>query len=453
MNISASANSGRKKISIYGAMSIIFVLTVSIRLYYLTTLREIIIFPDSIEYLKAADKLSMLRIDASRVPVYPFFILLAHKLFTWLTREQAVILMQIMLSGISMSLIFYQSCILFKSSIKAFIASLFIMSTLWIVSWDMLILTENLTVFMVSALFLFLAFYLKTRKMRFMLLAYTICGALIFLKPFYLLFPIIIFVVFLMHGIVEGNRKQVLNAGAISIAVIYLAVAAYSMLNYMQNNYFGISDVSAVNKLGKVLQYRMYELGDNEKIKGVIRVESELQQGETIDPAELINKYGLGKNGLSEVNEFAGSIIKKHPVMFADNTLKLMFAGNKLFMENAFSDYNKNNYRNNRPEGFFQYIQRLPFKFTFGLIYYLILVDLIFFVLLIFLRKKFEWYWIFTSVFIIYQVIFSAAGAHAEYQRLIVPIYVLLFLTVFKYIYLLFDFIKECSDKAIRYSK
>jgi putative flippase GtrA len=50
-------------------------------------------------------------------------------------------------------------------------------------------------------------------------------------------------------------------------------------------------------------------------------------------------------------------------------------------------------------------------------------------------NRKIDWVWTFILSLLLYQFILSAAGAHAEYHRLMAPVYPLVFVLIFKYLY------------------
>lgn len=436
------------KIIIMGLMLLVFTAAMFTKLYYFSSIKEIVLFPDSFEYLDTSEKIAMLKMDSSRVPVYPLFIQLAKHILPWYEREMSVVYLQILISSIGIAVLFYISFSLFNRNLKAIIISLFTVGNIWLLNWDTLVLTESFTIFMVLIFLLLFVLYIRTKLSVFLILIYVMNGLLIFLKPFYLFLPVVVFATLVLQNLIDGYIRKRIIIGFVSIITIYLCVFSYSWLNFMHNGYFGISNVGAINTMGKILQYRMYELSDNERIKEYVKMETELKGGEILEPVAFIYKYGLEKNNYEEVSEFCGKIIKQNPHIFLKGTLDLVFQ-KKLYQWQAFCDYNVGNYIQVEPPGIFNYINKVPFINTFGFIFLIIMVDLMYIVYAFIKKHQYKWVWALISLLVIYQVVMSIVGAHGEYNRLIVPIYVLMYLIIFKYLFMIFDVVGLKMKKLI----
>jgi len=402
-------------------------------------MKEIPIFPDTYEYIDAAGTIGRLKIHVSRVPVYPAFIKIAHKLMPWLQAEEAAVALQIFLSSLALVLLFFICKEVFSSSIKALIVVIFCNISISLINWDTYVLTESISKIIIICMLGCAIAYFGKKQIRYIFILFILCLLLIYTKPFYLFFPAVLSVLLFAFNFICNREKRAFLAVLCSLAFIYVSVFGYCLINKSQNGYFGISNVSVINRLGKVFQYDMYNLSSNEKIKGYIEQEYEELGGEDPIPVVFIFKYDLYKNNYKEINDFVDEIIKGHPFIFAYKTWK--FVSEELYSEPFMADYNLSwdNYKNTWPKDWFFTFNDIENINTFALVFIIIAVETAIIIAKICRRRKFDWVWIFCILTIIYQLGMSILGSHGEYARLMVPVYILIFIVFFK---LVFNFIQ-----------
>ena len=422
-------------------VAIIIVVAFTARYFYLISLNEVGMFPDTYEYNAAAESILNFKLDVSRVPIYPLFIRIAWSIFFVLQGDFAVILLQTILSSVVAIFMFYVAGKLFESKKKGLLFTLFYIINVFILGWDSLILTESVTINCVILLTGFFILYIKMKKERYIILTFLMSLVLIFIKPFYLFLPILIFLILIFYSFGLKKLKRNIILCIISLTVIYGAIYGYSYLNLAQNGYFGLTDVSAINKLGKLMQYDMYELSSDESIKKMIRDEISANGNLLPPPKAIIMKYNLNNDNYSKINKFTDDVISQNAYTYAINTIHLII---KLPKYEFFVDYNY--FIANIKAGLLLKAYNTLFNLKYINIFLMFMI-LCFFELIMLSfkalkRKVIDWEWIFILLLICYQFIMAIAGAHGEYHRLMVPVYVLVFLIIFKYIFLSVKYIE-----------
>lgn len=438
IRITGFNNEKGKDVQFFFCCFFIFTLSLTIRVFYFMSLQEIRLYPDSKEYLEAAYKLSYLTVDAARVPLYPVFIQVARHLLFWLPQELAVCMAQMILSSAGMILLLYLSRMLFQSYIKAFLVTIFSALNIFVMNWDFLILTESLTIFLIILLVLLWAQFIEKPILKYSIGIYFVCLALLFTKPFYIVLPAALFTGLLFFQRQSRQSKRDLVVQAAAVGTIFLLVLFYSLANYSQNGYGGISSVGSVNKMGKILQYNLQELSSDEEIKALIREEKEKKGTDEIEPVAFMREHGLDKEYYKAAAEFSSEIIKRHPILYVRKTFEFM--GSEKFLRSAiFADYNYSNYGVSWPENLKGFLNKGPGINSFKFLLILLLIECLHTLFCMMKRKKDGWKWAGIDVLILYQVFMSIGGSHGEYHRLIAPVYILIFLIMFRTVFTVLD--------------
>lgn len=432
-----------EKFSFFLPASAIFIISLLIRTFYFITLKEFRVYPDSEEYLRAAYKLSSLMMDTARVPLYPAFIQLSRLVLPWTSATEAVYIFQMIVSSLGMVILFILCSMLFHSGIKAFFITVFCATNTAIINWDFLLLSESLSMVLLLFLVFILLLLLQKPVLSRIVLSFVLCGCLLFIRPFYALFPALLMIGFLfLFRLLYKQERRFIWASLAGAAVVYLAVLLYSNVNYHQNGYLGISPVSTINKMGKVLQYDMQDLSSNEKIKEWVRQEKTAARDEAVDPVVFMRKYGLEENFYQEAAEFTGEIIKNHPLIYIRETLGFI-AGEEFLNSPVFTDYNQNNYNRLWPSELFYALNGFAQFNKFKFFLFLLFLECIHTVAALAAGKKDGWMWLVIDSILLYQLFMSVIGAHGEYQRLMAPAYPFIFIIFYRNIFVLFDGFKN----------
>ncbi len=438
VRITGFDNEKRNRVQFFFCCFFIFALSLTIRAFYFMGLKEIRLYPDSKEYVEAAYKLSYLAIDAARVPVYPGFIQVARHLLFWLPQELAVCIAQMTLSSVGMILLLYLSRMLFQSYIKALLVTIFSALSIFVMNWDFLILTESLTIFLIILLVLLWVQFIEKPIRKYSIGIYFVCLALLFTKPFYIVLPVALFTGLLFFQRHSGQAKRDLVVHAVAIGAIFLLVLSHSLANYSQNGYGGISSVGGVNKMGKILQYNLQELSSDEKIKALVREEKGKKGTGEIEPVAFMQEHGLDKEYYKAAAEFSSEIIQRHPILYVRKTFEFM--GSEKFLRSAiFADYNYNNYEVSWPENLKNFLNNRLRINSFKFLFILLFIECLHTLFCMMKRKKDGWNWAGIDVLILYQVFMSIGGSHGEYHRLIAPVYIFIFLIMFRTVFTVLD--------------
>lgn len=431
-------NEKRNRVQFFFCCFFIFALSLAIRVFYFMSLKEIRLYPDSKEYVEAAYKLSYLAVDAARVPVYPGFIQVAKHLLFWLPQELAVCIAQMTLSSVGMILLLYLSQMLYQSYIKALLVTIFSTLSISVMNWDFLILTESLTIFLVVVLVLLWVRFLQKPISKYITGIYFVCLALLFTKPFYIVLPVVLFTGLLAFQLHNRQSKGYLVLHIAAVGAIFLLVLFYSLANYSQNGYKGISSVGTVNKMGKILQYNLQEVSSDEKIKALIREEKEKKGTDEIEPVAFMREHGLDKEYYKAAAEFSSEIMQKHPFLYIRKTFEFMRS--ERFLQFAiFADYNYNNYEVSWPEDLKDFLSNDLRINSFKFLFILLFIECLHTLFCMMKRNKDGWKWAGIDVLILYQVFMSIGGSHGEYHRLIAPVYILIFLIMFRTVFTVLD--------------
>lgn len=429
-----------KKSQILLTLIIILGLVIQL-LYYISIHQKVIMLSDSWTYLNGAKMLQRgFYIDVYRPPVYLLLISLSGTLLTWQNYYIGVILIQVILLILDTIIIYKISNIITNKRYIGLITALIINLSMSVYGWNFMIMTESLSIFLVTLIsFLAIKYFKNPKKVYFLSLISSLIAA-IFLKPFFLFFPLLfafIFLIkyFLLHDLKYKNQYKNLVLG---LLVIYSLVLIYSYLNFVHNGYFGLTSVSNVNCFGKVLQYRFENKGNNIKLindikKAYASTSSEnLVNNYYLEPWNFIGKYGWRKNNYKEIGKFSSDIIKK---TFLDYTLESLRLTLKLIIfYDPFKDFNAIKQLNN--SAFSSKIVKSVYNFSskVGVLHYVLLLIPLIFIPYIFslkidlIRKYFD---ILIIVLIVgYHYLVSAFFSYGDYCRLLAPCYVLIYFLI-----------------------
>lgn len=445
---------------------ILFILSLLIRTIYEKTLMNYLLYPDSQEYLDAALSFAKGRIDMLRMPVYPAFLHIVSLISGYTVGTDsfviAVTYTQRFLSSIGVVFLYHalvafwcpsRSCYNVEESsgrravkagyiLSAILAAFYAVSPA-VINWDFLILTESLTMFFVSILLWSYFSFLRNRRLRYLIMSFVLSGLLMFIKPFYLFFPVIMLVFSVIScGTAARERKRNIIAGIFSVAVIFSLLGWYVLLNGRQNGYYGVTGVGGINSFGKVLQYKMYDLGPEGILKDRIN-KAVNETGHEPDPLIFGLEYGYDKANFTELSDYAKNIIVHHPIKYLTRTL--IYAIKEIGHEEVLTDYCDRVYYKDIdkgkgmgmgmgiekgdiwPQTLFKLMGGLPILNSFYTLYLMILLKLV--VALLFWKPRVSKARLFIFGIILYQLAMSLVGSHGEYGRLMAPAYILIFIT------------------------
>lgn len=208
----------------------IVILGIFIRLLVAFLYQHITLYPDTADYLYLAERLSNLDLngyEGQRSPGYPLLLCLAGLSYLITTITQCVV-------GIFTMVLFYKTMLL--TGIDKNISLLVTLITtcyLPIVFFEYAILTESLTLFLITAIFY--VFFDEKEKNKIVWLA--ILGIyLILVKPFYIFLPILLFGALLLK---DDSITATFRRYAISLFILPLMIFfGWSYINKINTGYF-----------------------------------------------------------------------------------------------------------------------------------------------------------------------------------------------------------------------
>ena len=136
---------------------------------------------------------------------------------------------------------------------KALLCSLFLSGNIMIFSWEKILLTESLTIFLLILIFYISVNLLTYKTFPYKLLLILCSALLILLKPIYLGLPFLILLIYCLHKYQRAKIRF-----AIIFLIIYLVLPlAYVRYNFVQRKYLGINHITDINLLGKIMQFNL----------------------------------------------------------------------------------------------------------------------------------------------------------------------------------------------------
>lgn len=220
--------------SINNPIKIIVGFGIILRLIIAVLYQHISIYPDSSGYIYLAERILNLNLsgyEGQRTPGYPLLIALSGNGLPIVILLQAII-------GVATSVFVYKSLLLINFGKRyALLFSLGVAAYLPIIFFELCILSETLTLFFITLIFYFLfgiIYFKRTGTINFIVLS-LLCSYLVFIKPFYIFLPFIIFFVLILQ---RRKTRHVIYRYAIIIILPSLTLIGWCQINYQNTGYF-----------------------------------------------------------------------------------------------------------------------------------------------------------------------------------------------------------------------
>lgn len=419
---------------------------------------------DSPTYIDGAFSLYYhLWLNEYRPPVYPLGLMAVGILFYWDNMDKGIVILQVFLSLTTILFLYKLLIEAFNSKAIAYVSSFLTAVSFRVFSWDFVVLSENFAIFIVTLVSYYTVRYMKYEKQRdFKRLAALLITA-IFTKPFFLLLPLAIFLLLLLRRLFirDFNFRSFIQKVSLGLSIIYFSVFAYSLVNYAQNVYFGITTVGNVNYLGKVLQYNMEGYGDNEALKEDIKYAFKTEKpefkvnGKYLEPWHFVGTYGWASGHYMEVGKFAKEIIMRHPVKYIIESTKLTYQ--LLVLNSPFKDYIAEGALEKAGHTNPVFNSLRSVTENVNLLYILLAVCLL---EIIFLPVRFKqgafsernFFTFFLMAIVMYHYVISAFFSYGDYCRLLAPCYPVIYSIIGIYLCRFFSFIR-INAKALSKAK
>lgn len=219
---------------------------------------------DSVTYYLTGKSMRATRVfaDQWRTPVYPMIIALPYILegkampeeFPYLSYEFIAIRVAQSVAGIiALIILFYLLMALGVRETGAGWYCLFMACNRTLMVFEHQLLTESFSLFCLLCIVFWLVKLMKTFSWRVFFMTSILSIFVVFLRPSYIALPLVV------SGLVGWRywrRQIVIAVGAVSVVYASLLIA-YMQTNATYYKYQGISRISDVNLLGKILTYKL----------------------------------------------------------------------------------------------------------------------------------------------------------------------------------------------------
>lgn len=372
---------------------------------------------DSQGYIDSYDKGSFLHgyINDSRPPVYTYFIKIIKKIGGEENFEYNVVLIQKILFIASVILFYYILKLLIKNKIITFCLTLIFGISPSIFVWNTFIITEAVVgVEMVFLVFISVKYLKKPSKITAGLMGFVILimiltkPALIYLLPIYILFIILRFILKK-----EERKKLYFAIGSMSICCLFLIIYCLQMKNLY--GVFGITTVSYKNSAISAISSGAYVDSENKQIS------EEIKQliGDNPTSAKVYEVFDVivSKHTDNEIKEFADSALWNSSRYKAFLLNRVINIGT----ENIGTSYANGEKSDKEYIYNYAYLGDLILPITFGMIYVIILLSIIYLIWYLIKYKKINWLCAFFTSTIFANIFTLIVGAPFEEQRLFFP--------------------------------
>ena len=236
-----------------------------VRFFYWQYAPYVIVSEDTFSYYEVGQ--TMLKefffVNNSRTPVYSLLLTVVVNglglpntpVLSWLFFEKVLYMIPFqMIMGLLGLLILYHTLRLLKlNPILSLMFILFIGTNIIIFSWERLLLTESLATFsLILLVYISVKIFYKPGFIFFFIFLFLSIFS-VMLRPFNIGLPVIpLIITILIH------RKIKVAVYIIIILLLYSGfIHIYSVKNQQRLGFYGISQVSDINLLGKILEYRL----------------------------------------------------------------------------------------------------------------------------------------------------------------------------------------------------
>lgn len=393
---------------------LIFCIFIQIQIY--NTIPDYIITDDSSTYVQ--DYQGSIRsgqVDSKRTPVYPYIVKIIKKIGGDENLYNNIVIFQKILFIISLILFYYTLQLVTKNKIVSTIISIIFGICPYIIFWNIMILTEAVSLFEIILLSFITVKYLKkpnnilAGSMGLLVLVMIMTRPqYIYLLPIYLLFWILKFF------IDRKEEKKQIIIGIISCLICGIVLLIYCGMMKHQHGEFSITAVSYINNTVTAIDSDLYKRAENQEM---VKIVDETVEGKNRGSAswEALNILSE-KYTVDEIKEFANQSLKKDAKYFEymlnkTANLESSSIGTTTYVTNK-EEFSKINYTN------FAYLL-LPINFAF--VYIMIVIGIAYLLWKLIKFGKIDWVVAFFTLLIFANLFTLIIGAPYESQRLFLP--------------------------------
>lgn len=416
-------------------VTVLFLAILSFRLWYYSNCNSYTLWYDSPTYTDFTENLLKGEVNVFRTPIYPWFIKLVRLLcaanLETATAYNCIIIGQGVVSFIGVILMYLIGEKLFKNRYVTYAVTLLYGISPAVISWDLNVLTESLSIFAVVLLvYMIICFVQRATALRGILLGLYVI-VMVMLRPTFVYMFAIIGVFFIARLILSKHSRKQAVCGLAALAVSGALLLGYCGLNYRMNDCKSVSSVGeTVNKLDMVIELGIYKNSNYPEITEYIEsgiensLNSSIEVNYITDIVEPMNTQF--KN--SELSAYVKDCIGKHKDEFRRYTVNKFIdvLGTDVAIQYAAIPEDNLGFKS------FDYtVMRLLFPFSFAACLLLVAAAVLLSVYELIKNKTVLWMPIGFAALIFTHIFVSVYASMAEYERLcavIIPsVYLLLF--------------------------
>lgn len=274
--------------------------------------------PDSYSYYDAFDVLATGRPDACRTPLYPMIVGILRTVFGMRISLALVYIFQSVLFLLSIGWVGKMLEDISQNQKIAFWFTAIYGLYPGALAFCGRIMTESITVSLISALLYLVAEAYYRRSAKKAILSGAVCVLLLMLRPSLMSIPVILSVMWLCILFRKGDMRKIAIRGFSASMVSFVALGLYSIAFKMEYQIPGVSGISVWNNYVLVRQAHVYDpsaiesaemRADVDSLIKIDGVNCENMQTLWLEREFLENKYGM-----VEFDKFVGGQIKANPL-------------------------------------------------------------------------------------------------------------------------------------------
>jgi hypothetical protein len=280
---------------------------------------------DSFSYLGVAQNILSAQgfFNAHRTPGYPAFLALIMLVFGS-QRLEPIIIVQILLMVVTALELYVLAYRLSGNVWVAWIAAVLVGANFYPLNWARVIRVEALTYWSLVTLLLVFERVVRTHRARWLVAFVVLAAVGILIRPNNIYIPVALLVFLAVHDLRLRVFKRYWWRLALAGVAVYAIVLAYMAGNAAATGFFGITDVSSINLLGKVVEYDMQGETNNPRYVALrddvvawAAAEHAQKPGSFADPHLFLKQYPQYQaNHYQEVAGYSYDIILHHPLQY-----------------------------------------------------------------------------------------------------------------------------------------
>lgn len=234
------------------------------RLITILAYQRVTIFPDTEGYIELGKKLNTLSLagyDGTRSPGYPVLLSIAGN------SVSIAVVLQFILGIVTAVYVYKTLRILSFSTSVSLVATLLLNSLLHVIFYETAILTESLTLLVITLIFYFsFKIILFESKWKDIVILSLLPGYLVLIKPFYIFLPFVIYGLYTLKGF---KFSRIINQKIVLLILPLISFLGWSYVNKTNTGYFVSSTYFGLN-LSQNCVYFAENTSDEYKTIGTI---------------------------------------------------------------------------------------------------------------------------------------------------------------------------------------